>query len=153
MTWQVDVELGGYDLDEGWLRQVAERVLVEEGVKPPAAVSLVFSDEIAMIDLNQRYLGRPGVTDVLSFPLGTDGNFVLPHQGSPYLGEVVVCYPQAVRQAREQGHAVRREVALLLTHGLLHLLGFDDEDEARTAEMRQEESRLLRLFPDLGDRV
>ncbi|MEK7281903.1 MAG: rRNA maturation RNase YbeY [Chloroflexota bacterium] len=153
MTWQVEVELGGYDLAGGWLSQVAERVLVEERVKPPAAVSIVLSDEVAMIALNQRYLGRPEVTDVLAFPLGSDGSFVLPPRGIPYLGEVIICHPQAVRQAREQGHSVKREIALLLSHGLLHLLGFDDGDEVRTAEMRREESRLLSLFPDLGDRV
>ena len=65
------------------------------------------------------------------------------------LGEVVISYPQAVRQAREAGHPVKRELATLLAHGLLHLLGYDHEDPEDEAEMTARQEALMAEAPDI----
>ena len=64
---------------------------------------------------------------------GDESNFIVPPDGQRHLGEVIVSYPQAVIQAGEQGHSVNTEVAVLVIHGVLHLLGYEDE----TPELRE----------------
>jgi len=97
--------------------------------------------DATMRRLNRRYHDRAGSTDVLTFP-GTPGG------GSPVLGEVVISLPRARTQARRFGHPVRREVALLLVHGILHLRGYDDRTGAAAARMQAlVEAILRRTFP------
>lgn len=147
MSWVIEVAI-----EEGltppftprWVRGVARRAL-EALSCPPSRISLLIADEPRVQELNRRYLGREGSTDVLSFPLNGEG-FPTPPHHLPYLGEVVLCLPQALLQAQERGHPIQREVALLLGHGLLHLLGYDDTSPEKRRLMRREESRLLRLL-------
>ncbi len=94
-------------------------------------VSVVVVGDTAMRRLNQRYRQVNAVTDVLSFPYGADG------------GEVVICYPQAKRQAVSKQVALRSELAWLLTHGLLHILGYDHERAKDANVMRPLEQRIL----------
>ena len=86
-------------------------------------------------------------TDVLAFymlPQGEgDDSFALPMDEVTRLGEVIISYPQAVEQAREQGHSLGRELALLIIHGILHLLGYDHEEPEEEAKMRAREKELL----------
>ena len=89
-----------------------------------------------MRTLNRRHRGKDRTTDVLSFPAGGDLE-----PGVAHLGEIAVSLPQAVRQARQARWPLRSELALLLTHGFLHLLGYDHE--ADDGEMRRLEERLL----------
>jgi probable rRNA maturation factor len=139
-------------LDGRALRRLAVRVLRAEGVAPPAEVGLVVTDDETLHDLNRRYLGLDEPTDVLSFghepasqPFDrlTTQPFVTPPDGVRRLGEVILSYPTAERQARDAGHSVQDEAAHLVVHGLLHLLGYDhagSEDERR---MRAREEELL----------
>jgi probable rRNA maturation factor len=124
------------------LRRVAARVLDHEGLQPDARVALFLVDEPRMADLNRRFHGKEGPTDVLSFPLRTEG-FPLPPGEPPHLGDVVVCGPVAARQAQEYGHALEREIGYLFAHGLLHLLGYDHQRPDEQAEMREREERAL----------
>jgi probable rRNA maturation factor len=137
-------------VDEDAVRGLALRVLTSEGVAPPVEVSFVITDDGTVRDLNRRYLDRDEPTDVLSFPLqeasreGDGGEpFVGPPDGVAHLGEVIVSYPTAERQAREQGHGVEREIAHLVVHGLLHLLGYDHAEPEEERRMRSLEERLL----------
>jgi probable rRNA maturation factor len=134
-------------VNEDRLRGVAGRVLAAENT-PPAAVSNVVTGDAMVRDLNRRYCGEDAPTDVLSFALreGTE-EFVLPPGESLRLGEVVISLPTARRQARQAGHSVEREVALLLIHGLLHLLGYD---HAVAADRQRMESRQDALLASLG---
>jgi probable rRNA maturation factor len=113
------------------------RALSQRGVE--LSVSLVDDDQMA--DLNGRYRGRPRPTDVLAFSMleGEDAE----HRGA-LLGDVVIGLETAARQARRRRRSLDEEVARLLIHGTLHLLGHDHErpDEARI--MRAEERRLWR---------
>jgi probable rRNA maturation factor len=134
-------------VDEGWVRRIAQQVLKAEGVAPPYEVSLVFTDSETVQRLNRDYRGVDEPTDVLAFYMlpqkGADSSFALPPDGVTRLGEVIISYPQAVAQAREQGHSPEKELALLVIHGILHLLGYDHEEPEEESKMRERERELL----------
>ena len=139
---------------ERWVA-LARAALTEEGVRPPAEVSLIFTDEATIADLNQRFMGKPGSTDVLSFPIdvepepggrspdgGTTGPGDEPTEEIPTMvGDIVICPAVASRNAPEHGLSVEDETALLVVHGVLHLLGWDHEvdEEAERMEAREQE--------------
>jgi probable rRNA maturation factor len=137
-----------------WLPALAERALTAEGIDG-AALSVVITDEATVQALNREYRGYDEPTDVLSFGLtermkpATDDApsaepFPLPPELSEQVGEVVISYPTAVRQAAEHGHHVNDELALLLVHGILHLLGHDHDQPEETRVMHEREAALLR---------
>ena len=142
----VDEEFWGL-VDEGWAKRTAQTVLKAEGVAPPYEVGLVFTDSETVKQLNRDYRGVDETTDVLVFYMlpqkEVDDSFALPPDGVTRLGEVIISYPQAVEQAREQGHSPERELALLVIHGILHLLGYDHEEPDEEAKMRTREKELL----------
>ncbi len=113
-----------------------------------AGLSVAFLSQEAMAELNERYRGVAGPTDVLSFPAGDDGGWPEPeeiYQPAPYLGDVVVC--PAVAQANAAGDRIElgEELRRLIVHGVLHLLGYDHETDE--GEMRSRESLLLEELP------
>jgi probable rRNA maturation factor len=157
------------DVDIDLLRsvQLARFVLKEERVPDDAELSVIFVDEQAITDLNDRFLGGTGPTDVLAFPM--DDDVVLggrqPDEGGRgpgapseptdppvVLGDVVVCPRVAERQAREHGQLLTDELALLVVHGVLHLLNYDHAEEGESATMKRRERELLDRFRALeGD--
>lgn len=149
-----------------WVR-LAEDVLAAEKVKRDSELSLLFVDEVAMAELNERHMGTPGPTDVLAFPIDDDaiepGRW--PDNGTAgpdrpvleldelpsLLGDVVVCPSVAARQAGEHGGplhdgTVEDEIALLVVHGILHVLGMDHAEPEETAAMQAKERSLLERF-------
>jgi probable rRNA maturation factor len=134
-------------VNEDWARRIAQTVLKGEGVASPYEVGLVFTGSETVRRLNRDYRGVDEPTDVLAFymlPLGeADDSFALPPDGVTRLGEVIISYPQAVEQAKEEGHSTERELTLLIIHGILHLLGYDHEEEEEEVEMRTREKELL----------
>jgi len=134
-------------VDDDWVRRITQHVLKAEGVAPPYEMSLVFTDSQTVRKLNRDYRGVDAPTDVLAFYMlpqkETESTFVLPPDGVARLGEVIISYPQAVEQAKEQGHSVEQELALLIIHGILHLLGYDHEQPEEEAKMRAREKELL----------
>ena len=138
---------------EDWAKKIAQQVLRAEGVVPPYEVGLVFTDSETVKQLNRDYRGVYETTDVLAFYMlpqkEADSSFALPPDGVTRLGEVIISYPQAVEQAEEQGHSIKTELALLIIHGILHLLSYDHEEPEEESEMRARERELLEkcLFP------
>ena len=134
-------------VDETWIEGMARQILKAEGVAPPYELSLVITDSETVHRLNRDYRGVDEPTDVLAFDMlpqkHGDDCFKLPPDGLTRLGEVIISYPQAVEQAREQGHTTQKEMALLIIHGILHLLGYDHEEAEEEAEMRARERKLL----------
>jgi len=132
---------------EGWVRKIVQQILKAEGVATPYEVSLVFTDSETVKQLNRDYRGVDEPTDVLAFHMlpqkEVDDSFALPPDGVTRLGEVIISYPQAAEQAREQGHSPERELALLVIHGILHLLGYDHEEPEEESKMRERERELL----------
>jgi probable rRNA maturation factor len=125
----------------------ARAVLLGDGWVGSVEVELLIVDETAMHELNLRYRGVDAPTDVLSFPLleefGEQPLFVTPPDGVKRLGDIVISLPRAQVQAAEYGHSARRELTYLFVHGLLHLLGYQHEDEAARAAMRVKEESAL----------
>jgi probable rRNA maturation factor len=134
-------------VEEGGVRRIAQTVLKAEGVVPPYEVGLVFTDSETVKQLNRDYRGVDEPTDVLAFHMlpqrEVDDSFALPPDGVTRLGEVIISYPQAVAQAKKQGHSPERELALLIIHGILHLLGYDHEEPEEESKMRERERELL----------
>ena len=138
--------------DEGWLRRVVEAALAAQKVSSPVELGLVITDDATVRRLNRKHRGRDETTDVLAFALTETASspaqgaaaFIMPPDRTLHLGEVVISYPQALRQSGEQGHPVERELALLITHGVLHLLGYDHADAAGERRMRAVEAEALR---------
>jgi probable rRNA maturation factor len=143
------------DLDR-WTT-LARSVLADRGVRGDVEVSLLFVDEPAIAALNQQFLGRGGPTDVLAFPIedepvpggrspdsGGSGPGVEPEDDPlVLLGDVVVCPAVAARNAVEHEATEDDELALLVVHGLLHLLGMDHETDAEAERMERLERELL----------
>jgi probable rRNA maturation factor len=110
------------------------------------SVALVGTDEIAV--LNERYRGIAGPTDVLSF--GCDEPEPVASDEPVAIGDVVIAPEVAEKQAAELGSTVESELDLLLVHGVLHLLGYDHEDDAEAAVMQARELVLLTAWSDAG---
>lgn len=144
--YEIGVKIGSRfqkAVDEEWLRGVAGRVLAAEGVSQ-AEVGVVVTGDPTVQELNRRYRGEDAPTDVLSFALNESREeFVLPPGETARLGEVVISLPAARRQAKQAGNTLEQELALLLAHGLLHLLGYDHAVEEEERLMRSRESALL----------
>jgi len=132
------------NVDEGSLRRVAAEVLSQEGVKEETELSLIITDDEAIRELNRRFRGMDAPTDVLAFGAGAEEHFVMAPEGPPYLGDVVISCQRAVAQAEELGHAVAQELKLLVIHGILHLLGYDHQEEAAAQKMREREREMIK---------
>ena len=133
-------------VDTGWLESVAEQALSAEKVCPRAEMGLVITGPEQVRELNRDYRDVDEPTDVLAFALleGKDeSSFIAPPDGVLHLGEVIISYPQAVVQAGEARHPVRKELALLVVHGILHLLGYDHDKPELEKIMRAREVAIL----------
>ena len=136
---------------------LARAVLEDRRLRGEVEVSLLFVDEPSIAALNEQFLGRKGPTDVLAFPIEDEP---LPGGRSPdsggsgpgtdadvepltLLGDVVICPAVAARNAADHGVTVDDELALLVVHGLLHLLGMDHETDRDAEAMERLERELL----------
>ncbi len=124
------------------LAAIAQGVLEAEGTRA-AELSVTVTDDETVRALNREYADEDAVTDVLSFSQWEGEEFVAAPGSIPPLGEVVIAYPQAARQAEERGRSVEEEVARLLIHGTLHLLGYDHAVAEEERRMRAREEELL----------
>ncbi len=136
-------------LEVSWLENVAEKALVAQGIDSTAELGLVIVGQERVRQLNLSYLGKDEPTDVLAFSMlpeqpGEDlAPFVVPPDGIKHLGEVIISYPQAVIQAEEHQHSVKREIAILIIHGVLHLLGYEHDKPELQYQMRDREAEIL----------
>jgi probable rRNA maturation factor len=137
-------------MDVGWAKKIVRQILKAEDVAPPYEVSLVFTDSETVQQLNRDYRGVDETTDVLAFYMlsqnEVDSSFTLPPDGVTRLGEVIISCPQAVEQASEHGHSSEIELALLIIHGILHLLSYDHEEPDEESRMRERERELLERY-------
>lgn len=145
-------------VDSGWITRVVS-VSLEALGESGQALSVVVTDDETVSALNRTHRGLDETTDVLAFSYTHSGTyygekvggaetppedpFVLPPDVEPGLGEIVISLPQAGRQSVEAGHPLEKELAVLLAHGILHLLGYDHLEEREAAEMRARESKAL----------
>lgn len=161
LEWIDEREGGSGPREEAWialleklLRIVGEAEGVDTGI-----VTLTLTDDDGIRELNEQYRGINESTDVLSFPMaetvngelvpvmdgefewseGEEGEWIdMPDGEDPFtelLGDIVISVPTAIMQAEKYGHSLERELGFLFVHGLLHLFGYDHEDEAGEQEM------------------
>jgi probable rRNA maturation factor len=125
---------------------LARAALIAEGADPAAELSLTLVDEDEMAELNHAHMGHVGPTDVLSFPLDyAEGIGAAPAGGEipPMAGDIVICPAVARRNAPDHAGTVDDELALLVVHGVLHLLGHDHAEPGERAAMQARERALL----------
>jgi probable rRNA maturation factor len=164
MTVEVFVadEQSAHPVDTVRWMQLAESVITAEGVRGDAELSMLFVDEDVMADLNKRFHGKDGPTDVLAFPIdddpveggrspdsgGTGPGYTStePADMPLMLGDVVVCPAVAHRNAPEHAGTYDDEVALLIVHGILHLMGMDHLEDEEAEVMESREQALLTRF-------
>ncbi len=143
MIFLADEQTEQVDLSD--LHSLAELVLREEGFPQDAEVTLLFVSEPEMASYNERFLDRPHPTDVLAFTVEELKPGVVPDidpQGPPLvLGDVIVAPTYVRRQAVEMDVTFEDEMSLMITHGILHLLGYDhvEDDDAEVMEGRERE--------------
>jgi len=139
----------GRRVRKAWICGIVDGVLAAEGIDYPAEVSVLITDDETVRELNRAYRKIDSTTDVLAFAFQEEAEgsvFPTGAERVTHLGEVIVSLPQAERQAGELGHSLKRELAALVVHGVLHLLGYDHEkpeDKGRMAAREAEISARL----------
>jgi probable rRNA maturation factor len=137
------------DLDTEWMQSILEKTLLAENAPPNAEISLVITGQERIHELNRDYRGKDKPTDVLSFSMAEQKveaepiEFITPPDGLIHLGEVIVSYPQAIIQANEHKHSVKKEMAILIVHGILHILGYDHEKPEMEPVMQAKEKEIM----------
>lgn len=128
------------------IRRCCQAVLTTEKFGKDAEVSVSFVSNSEIRNLNKIHRNKDSVTDVLSFPLTSDDGAVEvnPESGIVLLGDVVISLETAVKQAKNYGHSLEREVGFLTVHSMLHLLGYDHETSQLDQRiMREKEESVL----------
>jgi probable rRNA maturation factor len=152
-------EQSDHPVDVARWSHLAEAVLEAQGIRGDAELSVLFVDVATMTGLHQRFMDEDGPTDVLSFPLdddlvelgrwpdasttGPDRGASNPEDAPLLLGDVVICPEVAATNAPEHAGTYEDEIALLVVHGVLHVLGMDHVDDSTTAAMQARERELL----------
>jgi probable rRNA maturation factor len=139
----------GLEADSPGLVRLANFTLDQLRIHPQAELSILLVDEDTMSAYHEKYMGEPGPTDVLSFPmdeLQPPGDDEEPPLGM--LGDIVLCPAVTSRQAAEHGRSADSEAEYLLVHGMLHLLGYDHADDEEKAEMFGLKDRVLAAWAE-----
>ncbi len=129
-------------VDERRLISLVRLAALEEGVDPRAEVTVLLVERPAMASLKEKWLGEPGPTDVLAFPMDDQ----VPDDEPYMLGDIVICPDVARENATAEGAKLTDEVDLLLVHGFLHLLGYDHVRPQDARSMRHRERKILNEF-------
>jgi probable rRNA maturation factor len=144
----------GFAFSSGWIRATIAAVLGAESICEPFEIDCVITDEATIQALNKTYRRKDSPTDVLSFSLidhTINGNsivFPAVPDTTSHLGEIVISYPQAMKQAENLGHDVKQEMRLLLVHGTLHLLGYDHISAGDARKMKARETKAIKRIDE-----
>ena len=136
----------------GWLKNLVRQIQTAEKVSVKSEMAIVITGDEKIHELNLKYLAEDRPTDVLSFPMNEQSGaapfFVNAPDARLHLGDIIISYPTAARQAEEHNHSVDREITILLIHGILHLLGYDHDIPERAQAMRKRESAILEIIEE-----
>ena len=130
----------GYQEDYSYLNDVISLTLKHEKVKN-AIFSLIFVDEDKIQEINKNYRHIDKVTDVISFAF--EDNQSITYTDFRLLGDIYICIPRMLEQAKNYGHSNKRELSFLTIHGLLHLLGYDHQEREEEQIMFQKQDLIL----------
>ena len=127
------------------VRRCCNAVLKTEGFPYSAEISVVFVNNEQIQELNKKHRGIDQPTDVLSFPIGENGKYDINlDTDARILGDVVISVEKAEEQAKKYGHTIQREVGFLTVHSVLHLLGYDHEENIERLRMREKEEGIMK---------
>lgn len=148
----VSVSHEGVDDDEppssDWVESVVKATLEVAGFKSSCEVSVLLTEDGKIQELNRDYRGIDKPTDVLSFAFEEEGSVKLPPGAPRILGDIVVSGETVARQAASHRVTASREYAWAISHGVLHLLGYDHQTDTQEEEMRGLEKRALGQFQE-----
>jgi len=143
MQFDIDIETQGLDIDADLVRQAILATLRHQDINFCGEVSVLCTQDAEMIQYNKQHRGKDATTDVLSFPQfsaeeidNAQGEFIC-------LGDIIINIDVAQRQAEEYGHSIKREVAFLTVHSVLHLLGYEHNDAVQEARMFATQEEIL----------
>lgn len=127
------------------IRRCCHAVLQLENFEGSAEISVSFVDNERIREMNRQFRDKDSATDVLSFPMGENGNYDINHEtGAKILGDIVISVPKAMEQAGTYGHSLEREIGYLTAHSMLHLLGYDHEAGGLArVRMREKEEKVM----------
>lgn len=127
------------------IRRCCNAVLKLENFKGSAEVSVTLVDNQYIQSLNKQYRDKDVPTDVLSFPMGKDGKYDINQEtGAQILGDIVISMEKVMDQSKIYGHTMQREIAYLVAHGMLHILGYDHERSGmEKVRMREKEEKVM----------
>lgn len=129
------------------IRRCCNAVLKMEEFQGSVEVSVTLVNNPQIKELNNIYRNIDRITDVLSFPMGENGKYDTdPTTGAKILGDIVISMEKAIEQADHFGHTLQREVGYLTAHSMLHLLGYDHEDNIERLRMREKEEKVMTLL-------
>lgn len=142
---------------EKLIKSAIEETLNYENFGKPAEVSVTFTDNEKIREINREYRNKDSATDVLSFPILSDDGAAGDYDiscGCAVLGDIVISVERALKQAEEFGHSAERELAFLSVHSTLHLLGYDHERSPEEDELMQkkQEEILGRIGQSRGEK-
>ncbi len=145
-----------------WIKDIVSSSLKVANATPESSVGVVITGDDVIQELNREHRGLDEITDVLAFSFTHEGeyygesidevliidmpDFELPPNQVQSLGEVIISFPQTIRQSNDRGHSVEQELATLLVHGILHLMGYDHMNQDDEATMKTIERRALSEF-------
>jgi len=138
-----------------WLKSIIAAVLSAENIAGPMEINCMVTDDENIRKFNRRYRGIDEATDVLSFALmeksisSAEIDFPSMPGTSCKFGDILISYPRAVAQARELGHSVEGELALLLVHGTLHLLNYDHQTAIAAKKMEKREKAIIKILNEV----
>lgn len=130
------------------IKKVLKEVVNKLQISPNFKVTILLVGDQKMTSLNKKYKGKNQTTDVLTFSQYEGSAIVLPQSEKGNLGDIVICYPQLLRQARNYKQTAAKEFSLLLIHGFLHLLGYEDETAAKRKQMEKIQQKILAKIYD-----
>ena len=138
-------EAAGAPVDAEPLRRAALEVLGGQRIEGRCELAVMVTGDAAVQELNRRHRAVDAPTDVLAFAAADDPvePFIDASEGPRYLGDIVISLERAAAQAADAGHDVGAELQLLVVHGVLHLLGYDDQSDGHRTKMWAAQSRAL----------
>lgn len=146
ITVDIEKEIDGFEefIDIEKIEEYVKKVLIKEYPEDEALyISLLFTGNEHIQEINREYRDKDSVTDVISFAYHENRCDFAPYTT---LGDIIICLPRVEEQSSEYGHSFIREFYYVLTHGILHLLGYDHIEEEDKKEMRAKEEEILEYF-------
>lgn len=132
---KVFINSGNFNIDVKSLKRFAEEILKIESAPPNLRIEITLTDDVFIKRLNKRYLGRNYATDCLCFNLSDEIRRI-------NIADVYISYDRALEQAKERDETIDFELAMLTAHGVLHAIGYEDDEEI----MKRQEDYIKRLF-------